>query len=169
MSTTTTTTSAVIYSVRDEMGRLLASGEYAPFVEDAAYNKACVLNPDRSATVFTYYVNGEPYYNEDKICFKSDICAGYPHHYDDIIRDTRCIVDYCYYSWTSPHIVFDSEDDAIDYIMDCIMDAYAIHDDEDETLEEFIECELCYWHITPLKDWRQNARIVRFGARSVIR
>ena len=169
MSAITTATNAVVYSIRDEVGRLLASGEYMPSVENAAYNKACVLNPDRSATTFTYFVDGKPHYSEDKVCFKSDICAGYPHHYDDIIRDTRCIVGYCYYSWTSPHIVFDSEDDAIDYIMDCIMDAYAIHDDEDEKLEEFIECELSYWHITPLKEWRENARIVRFGANSVIR
>ena len=168
MSTTTTTTNAV-YSIRDEFGRLLASGEYAPFVEDAAYNKACVLNPNGATTIFTLYINGEPHYNGRKVCFKRDICAGYPHHYNDIIRDTRCIVDYCYYNWTSPHIVFDSEEDAIEYIMDCIMDAYAIHDDEDETFEEFLECELCYWSITPIKEWRENARIVRFGARSVIR
>lgn len=169
MSTTTTTTTSAVYSVRDEAGRLLACGEYMPSVQDAAYNKACMLNPDRSTTMFTYYVNGEFHYSESKVCFKECIRAGYPHHYTDIIRDGRCIVDYCYYSWTSPHIVFDSEEDAIDYIMDCIMDAYAIHDDEDETFEEFLECEWCYWHITPVKDWRENARIVRFGARSVIR
>ena len=168
-TTTTTTASNVVYSIRDDMGRVLACGEYMPWVEDAAYNKACVLNPDGSTTTFTYYINGESHYSESKVCFKECIRAGYPHHYTDIIRDGRCIVDYCYYSWTSPHIVFDSEEDAIDYIMDCIMDAYAIHDDEDETFEEFFECELCYWHITPVKDWRENARIVRFGARSVIR
>lgn len=168
-ATTTATTSAVVYSVRDDAGRLLASGEYAPFVENAAYNKACVLNPDRSTTMFIYYVNGEPHYSEDKVCFKSDICPGYPHHYTDIIRDGRCIVDYCYHSWTSPHIIFDSEDEAIDYIMDSIIKAYNAMHDEDETLEQYIDSELCYWHITPLKEWRENARIVRFGARSIIR
>lgn len=36
MSTmTTTTTTSAVYSVRDEMGRLLASGEYMPSVENA--------------------------------------------------------------------------------------------------------------------------------------
>lgn len=169
MSTTATaTTSAVIYSVRDEMGRLLASGEYAPFVEDAAYNKACVLNPDRSTTTFTYCVDGEPHYSERKVCYKSCIRAGYPHHYADIIRDDRCIVDCCYYAWDSVHAIFDSEDDAIDYIMECIADVYVLCDD-DETFEEFMDSELCYWHITPVVEWRQNARVARFGARSVIR
>ena len=164
----TATMSAPIYSIRDDAGRLLASGEYMPSVQDAAYNKACVLNPDRSTTTFTYYINGEPHYSEDRVCFKSDICPGYPHHYTDIIRDGRCIVDYCYYSWTSPHIVFDSEDEAIDYIMQCVCDAYALCDDDD-TFESFTEYELSYWHITPIKEWRENARVVRFGARSVIR
>ena len=56
----TATMSAPIYSIRDDAGRLLASGEYMPSVQDAAYNKACVLNPDRSTTTFTYYINGEP-------------------------------------------------------------------------------------------------------------
>ena len=164
----TATTSTPIYSIRDDAGRLLASGEYMPSVEDAAYNKACVLNPDGAATVFTYYVDGESHYSERKVCHKSCIRAGYPHHYTDIIRDGRCIVDYCYYSWTSTHTVFDSEDEAIDYIMGCIMDAYALCDD-DEDLEEFIECELTCWTITPIVEWRQNARVARFGARSVIR
>lgn len=164
----TTTTTSAVYSVRDDMGRLLACGEYMPSVQDAAYNKACVLNPDRSTTTFTYYINGESYYSESKVCFKSDICPGYPHHYTDIVRDGRCIVDYCHYSWTSPHIIFDSEEDAADYIMGCIMDAYALCDDE-EDIEEFIECELCYWHITSIGEWRENARVARFGARSVIR
>lgn len=164
-----TATTAPVYSIRDDAGRLLASGEYMPSVEDAAYNKACVLNPDGSTTTFTYYINGESHYSERKVCHKNCIRAGYPHHYTSIVKDDRCIVDYCYYSWTSTHTVFDSEDDAIDYIMDCIIDAYAIHDDEDETLEEFLERELCYWHITPINEWRENARIVRFGARSVIR
>lgn len=168
MAAATTTTSAVVYSIRDEVGRLLASGEYMPSVEGAAYNRACLLNPDRSTTTLTYYINGEPHYSEDRVCFKSDICPGYPHHYEDIIRDGRCIVDYSYYSWTSPHIIFDSEDDAIDYIMQCICDAYALCDD-DESLEEFMDSELCYWSITPLKEWRENARIARFGARSVVR
>lgn len=168
IATATATTSAPVYSVRDGMGRLLACGEYMPAVEDAAYNKACVLNPDRSTSTFTYYVDGESHYSERKVCHKSCISAGYPHHYADIIRDGRCIVDYCYYAWTSPHIVFDSEDEAIDYIMQCVCDAYALCDD-DEDFDEFVECELCYWHITPIVEWRQNARIARFGARSVIR
>lgn len=166
---TTSATSAVVYSIRDEVGRLLASGEYAPFVEDAAYNKACVLNPNGATTIFTLYINGEPHYNGRKVCFKRDIRAGYPHHYTSIVRDSRCIVDYCYHSWTSPHIIFDSQDDAIDYIMDSIIGAYNAMHDEDETLEQYIECELCYWTITPIKEWRENARIVRFGANSVIR
>jgi hypothetical protein len=168
MSTTTTATSAVVYSVRDEMGRLLASGEYMPTVQDAAYNKACVLNPDGAATIFTYYIDGESHYSERNVCFKDRIRAGYPHHYTSIIRDSRCIVDYCYYSWTSSHIVFDSEEEAIDYIRQCICDAYALCDD-DEDFEEFVECELSYWHITPIREWRENARVARFGARSVIR
>lgn len=168
MSTTTTTTTSAVYSIRDEVGRLLASGEYMPSVEDAAYNKACVLNPDGAATVFTYYINGEPHYSERKTCHKNCVSAGYPYHYTDILRDGRCIVDYCYYSWTTPHIIFDSEEDAVDYIMECIMDAYALCDDE-EDIEEFIECELCYWTITSVREWRENARIARFGARSVIR
>ena len=168
-TTTTTTTSAVVYSVRDEVGRILACGEYMPTVQDAAYNKACVLNPDGSATTFTYYVDGEPHYSERKVCYKDCIRAGYPHHYTSIIRDERCVVDYCYYSWTSPHIIFDSEDEAIDYIMDSIIAAYNAMHDDDESLEEFMDSELCYWHITPIVEWRQNARIARFGARSVVR
>lgn len=163
-----TTTANVVYSIRDEIGRLLASGEYMPTVEDAAYNKACMLNPDRSTTLFTYYVNGEPHHTDRRVCFKKYIRAGYPHHYTDIVRDGRCIVDYCHYAWTTPHIIFDSEEDAVDYIMGCIMDAYALCDDE-EDIEEFIECELAYWIITPIKEWRENARIARFGARSVVR
>lgn len=168
MVATATATTSVVYSIRDDAGRLLACGEYMPAVEDAAYNKACVLNPDGSATTFTYYVDGEPRYSERKVCHKDCICPGYPHHYTDIIRDGRCIVDYCHYSWTTPHIIFDSEDDAIDYIMGCICDAYALCDD-DESLEEFMDSELSHWHITPIVEWWQNARVARFGARSVIR
>lgn len=168
-TTTTTTTSAVIYSVRDEMGRTLARGEYMPWVENAAYNKACVLNPDRSTTLLTYYVNGEPYYSEDKVCFKNYIRPGYPHHYTDIIRDGRCIVDYCYYAWDSAHTVFDSENEAIDYIMERIENDYFAMHDEDETFEMYSEREWCYWAITPIKEWREQARIARFGAHSVIR
>lgn len=168
-ATTTTTTSAVVYSICDEVGRLLASGEYAPFVEDAAYNKACALNPNRSATTFTYYVNGEAYYSERKVCFKNCIRAGYPHYHADIVRDDRCIVDYCYYSWASPHTVFDSEDEAIDYIMDSVIAAYNAMHDEDETFEMYLDRELCYWTITPFNEWRKNARVARFGARSVVR
>lgn len=163
-----TTTANVVYSIRDEIGRLLASGEYMPTVEDAAYNKACMLNPDRSTTVFTYYVNGEPHHTDRRVCFKKYIRAGYPHHYADILRDGRCIVDYCYYSWTTPHVVFDSEEEAADYIMERITDAYALCDD-DEDFDELVECELAYWTITPIKEWRENARIARFGARSVVR
>lgn len=168
-TTTTTTTSAAVYSVRDDMGRLLACGEYAPFVEDAAYNKACVLNPDGSTTTFTYYVDGESHYSERKVCHKSCIRAGYPHYYADIIRDDRCVVDYCYYAWDSVHTIFDSEEDAIDFIMDSIIEAYNAMHDKDETFEMYLERELCYWTITPIKEWRENARVVRFGARSVIR
>lgn len=165
---TITNATAPVYSVRDELGRILASGEYAPFVDDAAYNKACIMNGDAAVTTFTYYVNGEAHYSERKVCHKSRIRAGYPHYYTDI-RDTRCIVDYCYYSWTSRHIVFDDEQTAFDYIMERILDAYnAMHDDE-ESFDEYLESELTYWHITPLKEWRENARIAQFGARSVIR
>ena len=168
-ATATTATSAVVYSVRDETGRTLARGEYMPWVEHAAYNKACVLNPDRSTTTFTYYINGEPHYTEDKVCFKNDISAGYPHHYTSIVRDDRCIVDYCYHSWTTPHTIFDSEESAIDFIMERIEnDYFAMHDD-DETFEMYLEREWCYWTITPINEWRENARIVRFDARSVIR
>ena len=165
----TATTSATVYSIRDEVGRLLASGEYAPFIEDAAYNKACMLNPDRSTTLFTYYINGEPYHTDRRVCFKKYIRAGYPHHYEDIIRDDRCIVDYTYYAWTDVHTIFDSEDEATDYILERITKDYAAMHDEDETFEMYLERELCYWFITPLKEWRKNARIARFGARSVIR
>lgn len=166
---TTSATSAVVYSIRDEVGRILACGEYMPTVEDAAYNKACLLNPDGATTVFTYYIDGESHYSERKVCFKDRIRAGYPHHYTSIVRDSRCIVDYCYYAWTDVHTIFDSEDEAVDYIMDSIINAYNAMHDEDETLEQYIDSELCYWHITPINEWRQNARIVRFGARSVIR
>lgn len=165
----TAATSAVAYSVRDEMGRILACGEYMPTVQDAAYNKACLLNSDGSTTTLTYYVNCEPVHTERKVCHKGCIRAGYPHYYTSIVRDSRCIVDYCYYAWADVHTIFDSEDEAIDYIMDSIINAYNAMHDEDETLEQYIECELSYWHITPIVEWRQNARIARFGARSVIR
>ena len=170
-TTTTTTTSAPVYSIRDEVGRLLASGEYAPFVEDAAYNKACVLNPDRATTTFTYYANGEAYYSERKVCFKDRIRAGYPHHYTSIFRDERCIIDYTYYAWTDVHTIFDDEETAIDFIMERIANDYtAMHEDEDdETFEMYLEREWCYWAITPINEWRENARIARFGARSVVR
>lgn len=168
-SETATATTSVVYSIRDDAGRLLACGEYMPSVQDAAYNKACVMNPDRSTTTFTYYVNGKPHYSEDRVCFKSAICAGYPHYYTSIVRDDRCIVDYCYYAWTDAHTIFNSEDEAIDYIMDSIINAYNAMHDEDETFEEFMDSELSYWHITPVKEWRENARVARFGARSVIR
>lgn len=168
-ATATATTSAVVYSIRDEFGRTLASGEYAPYVDDAAYNKACILNPDGYSTIFTYYVNGEPHYSERKVCFKDNIRAGYPHRYEDIIRDDRCIVDYCYYNHTTPHTIFDDEGEAMDYILQCILDAYNAMQEDDETFGAYVEREICYWAITPLKEWRENARVARFGARSVIR
>lgn len=164
----TATATATVYSVRDEYGYLLATGEYAPYVDDAAYNEACIVNDNGDVTVLTYYVNGEACFSRRRACFKNNIRAGYPHRYTDIC-DGRCIVDYCYYSWTSHHVIFDDEQTAIDYIVECILNAYNAMHDDDESFDEYLEHELPYWHITPLKEWRENARVARFGARSVIR
>lgn len=162
----TATTTATVYSVRDEYGYVLASGEYAPYVDDAAYNEACIVNDNGDVTVLTYYVNGEACFSRRKACFKNNIRAGYPHRYN---HSERCVIDYCYYNPTLPHTIYDSEGDAWDAIIELMLASYNAMHDDDETFEQYMECELSYWSIIPLHQWREDARIKRFGARSVIR
>lgn len=152
--------------VRDEQGRTLASAKDINVAAAAAYNRACVIYNDATPITLTYFdEDNNVVWYEHNVTFKQNIMCGYPHTYKN---SEKVIVDYCYYMPTNPHRLFDDKDEALDYIHNVIVDTYlaGFHDD-DETLDEFIERELSYWMIIPARQWREDARIKRFGHTSV--